>query len=201
MQLVIHPPVEPERFDRITAAAGPMTIVNASDESHALKHMPAADAFFGKITPRLLGAATAADTHAPRTPRFAPRSCPGPRTSERFGQAAHVVDQLGEGAGRRAGSSNYHHLDVGSHLLPNLAVSLANPAPGSVAPGRAAQLAAHREAHATALGRSPEDDEAASLVPAATLEDRLEICRSPEALASRQRQRRRSLRHRGCARR
>ena len=58
MKLVIHPPVEPERLDRIAAAAGPMTVVNADDEAHALRHMPDADAFFGKITPRLLAAAS-----------------------------------------------------------------------------------------------------------------------------------------------
>jgi phosphoglycerate dehydrogenase-like enzyme len=57
MKLVIHPPVEPERLDRITAAAGPMAVVNAGDEEHALRHMPDADAFFGKVTPRLLAAA------------------------------------------------------------------------------------------------------------------------------------------------
>jgi phosphoglycerate dehydrogenase-like enzyme len=57
MKLVIHPPVEPERLDRITAAAGPMAVANAGDEDHALRHMPDADAFFGKITPRLLAAA------------------------------------------------------------------------------------------------------------------------------------------------
>jgi phosphoglycerate dehydrogenase-like enzyme len=57
MKLVIHPPVEPERLDRIAAAAGPMGVVNAADEEHALRHMAEADAFFGKITPRLLAAA------------------------------------------------------------------------------------------------------------------------------------------------
>ncbi len=56
MNLVIHPPVERERLDRITAAAGPMAVVNAGDEAHALAHMPDAVAFFGKITPRLLAA-------------------------------------------------------------------------------------------------------------------------------------------------
>ena len=63
MKLIIHPPVERERLDRIIAAAGPMTVVNADDETHALRHMPDADAFFGKITPRLL-AATIAPTVA-----------------------------------------------------------------------------------------------------------------------------------------
>jgi phosphoglycerate dehydrogenase-like enzyme len=57
MKLVIHPPVEPDRLDRIMAVAGPMTVVNADDEAYALRHMPEADAFFGKITPRLLAAA------------------------------------------------------------------------------------------------------------------------------------------------
>src|SRR5262249_30758082 len=57
MKLVIHPPVEPSRLDRITAAAGPMAVVNAADEEYALRHMPDADAFFGKVTPRLLATA------------------------------------------------------------------------------------------------------------------------------------------------
>src|SRR5437870_7867535 len=57
MKLVIHPPLERDRLDRVTAAAGPMVVVNAPDEVHALRHLPDADAFFGKITPRLLAAA------------------------------------------------------------------------------------------------------------------------------------------------
>src|SRR5262245_47079710 len=57
MKLVIHPPVEPERLDRIVATAGPLVVVNAGDEEHASRHMSDADAFFGKITPRLLMAA------------------------------------------------------------------------------------------------------------------------------------------------
>jgi phosphoglycerate dehydrogenase-like enzyme len=56
MKLVIHPPVEPERLTLIRGAAGPMAVVNADDEAHALRHLPDADAFFGKITPRLLAA-------------------------------------------------------------------------------------------------------------------------------------------------
>lgn len=58
MKLVIHPPVEPERLARIAAAGGPMAVVNAADEVLALRHVPDADAFFGKITPRLLAPAT-----------------------------------------------------------------------------------------------------------------------------------------------
>src|SRR5688500_10405382 len=57
MQLVIHPPVERERLDRIVTAAGSMTVVNAEGEEHALLHIPEADAFFGKITLRLLARA------------------------------------------------------------------------------------------------------------------------------------------------
>jgi phosphoglycerate dehydrogenase-like enzyme len=57
MKLVIHPPVEPSRLETITAAAGPMTVINAANESAALAHMAEADAFFGKITPALLAPA------------------------------------------------------------------------------------------------------------------------------------------------
>src|SRR5262245_37776992 len=57
MKLVIHPPVESLRLDRIVAVAGPMTVVNAEDEGDALHHMPDADAFFGKISPWLLAVA------------------------------------------------------------------------------------------------------------------------------------------------
>src|SRR5262249_30048941 len=42
----------------IRSAAGPMRVVNATSEAEALAHMPEADAFFGKITPGLLSAAT-----------------------------------------------------------------------------------------------------------------------------------------------
>src|SRR5205085_11190158 len=56
-KLVIHPPVEPERLEKITEAAGGMAVVNAAGEAGALRHMPDADAFFGKITPPLLAAA------------------------------------------------------------------------------------------------------------------------------------------------
>jgi len=58
MKLVIHPPVEPARLEKIIAAAGNMTVVNAADETDALAAMPDADAFFGKLTPPLLAAAT-----------------------------------------------------------------------------------------------------------------------------------------------
>jgi phosphoglycerate dehydrogenase-like enzyme len=57
MKLVIHPAVEPERLERIVAAAGLMAVVNAPDEATAHVHLAEADAFFGKITPPLLAAA------------------------------------------------------------------------------------------------------------------------------------------------
>jgi phosphoglycerate dehydrogenase-like enzyme len=57
MKLVIHPPVDAARLEKITAAAGAMRVVNAGGENEALSHMHDADAFFGKITPGLLGAA------------------------------------------------------------------------------------------------------------------------------------------------
>ena len=58
MKLVIHPPVEEERLEKIVAAAGPMKVVNAPDAEAALAAMPEADAFFGKLTPELLARAT-----------------------------------------------------------------------------------------------------------------------------------------------
>jgi phosphoglycerate dehydrogenase-like enzyme len=58
MKLLIHPPVERERFERISAAATPMSVANAADEAEAQREMPETDAFFGKITPPLLAAAT-----------------------------------------------------------------------------------------------------------------------------------------------
>jgi len=58
------------------------------------------------------------------------------------------------------------------------------------------KLPTHREAHAPPLRRSPERDEGRAFVSATTLKDRLEFRRSPEALASRQRWRRRRSRHR-----
>ena len=58
MKLVIHPPVDPARLEKIRSAAGRMTIVNAAGEAQALKEVADADAFVGKMTPALLAAAT-----------------------------------------------------------------------------------------------------------------------------------------------
>jgi phosphoglycerate dehydrogenase-like enzyme len=57
VKLVIHPPIEPERLEKIIDVAGPMTVVNARDEAEARHALADADAFFGKITPGLLAAA------------------------------------------------------------------------------------------------------------------------------------------------
>jgi phosphoglycerate dehydrogenase-like enzyme len=57
MQLVIHPPVEAARLEKIVAVAGPMRVADAATEAEALAAIPDADAFFGKITPPLLAAA------------------------------------------------------------------------------------------------------------------------------------------------
>jgi phosphoglycerate dehydrogenase-like enzyme len=57
MKLVIHPPVEEARLQKIKNAAGSMTVVNAADENEAVAAMPDADGFFGKLTPPMLAAA------------------------------------------------------------------------------------------------------------------------------------------------
>jgi phosphoglycerate dehydrogenase-like enzyme len=57
MKLVIHPPVEQDRLEKIVAAAGEMAVVNAESEARAMSEIANADAFFGKLTPRMLAAA------------------------------------------------------------------------------------------------------------------------------------------------
>jgi len=58
LKLVIYPNIDTPRLERIREAAGEMTVVNCADEEKALDEMPGADAFFGKLTPRLLEAST-----------------------------------------------------------------------------------------------------------------------------------------------
>jgi phosphoglycerate dehydrogenase-like enzyme len=58
MHLVIHPAVDADRLARIVEASRPMKVTNAGSEAEALRSMPSADAFFGKITPPLLDAET-----------------------------------------------------------------------------------------------------------------------------------------------
>lgn len=57
MKFVIHPAVEPDRFEAFRAAAPTADWVNAADADVAEAAMPGADAFIGKITPRLLAKA------------------------------------------------------------------------------------------------------------------------------------------------
>lgn len=54
MRMVIHPPVEETRLDRILEAAGDMEVINAPDDPSALAAMQEANAFFGKLTPSML---------------------------------------------------------------------------------------------------------------------------------------------------
>ena len=58
MKLVIFPAVDSERLARILEAATALDVVNAGDENQARREIVDADAFFGKITPPLLAAAT-----------------------------------------------------------------------------------------------------------------------------------------------
>ncbi|MHC4877361.1 MAG: D-2-hydroxyacid dehydrogenase [Planctomycetota bacterium] len=58
MKLLLHPPVDNERLEKIREAAGSMVVVNASSDDEALREIVDADAFFGKMTPELLSAAT-----------------------------------------------------------------------------------------------------------------------------------------------
>jgi phosphoglycerate dehydrogenase-like enzyme len=57
MKLVIYPPVEAARLERIRTAAGAMQVVNAGDEQEVRSQIADADAFFGKMTPALLAQA------------------------------------------------------------------------------------------------------------------------------------------------
>ncbi|MGE0757985.1 MAG: D-2-hydroxyacid dehydrogenase [Pirellulaceae bacterium] len=57
MKLVVYPAVESERLEKFQAVADGMRIVNAPDAETAEREIPDADAFVGKITPRLLGQA------------------------------------------------------------------------------------------------------------------------------------------------
>ena len=57
MKLVIHPPIESDRLQKVLAAAEPMDVVNAATADAALAAIADADAFFGKLTPQLLARA------------------------------------------------------------------------------------------------------------------------------------------------
>jgi hypothetical protein len=47
MKLLIHPPVAAERLETIVAAAAPMAVINAIDQTQALREIADADALFG----------------------------------------------------------------------------------------------------------------------------------------------------------
>lgn len=58
MKLVVYPPVEPERLEKIVRAAEPMRVVHCTEQAQAVVEIRDADAFFGKITPEMLAAST-----------------------------------------------------------------------------------------------------------------------------------------------
>ena len=57
MKLVIHPPIEQARLDKIRQAAGSAQVVNAAGEEQARAAVTDADGFIGRLTPPLLAAA------------------------------------------------------------------------------------------------------------------------------------------------
>jgi phosphoglycerate dehydrogenase-like enzyme len=54
MKLVIYPPVDSERLRLLREAAAPASVLNALDESEAVREAGNADALLGKITPAIL---------------------------------------------------------------------------------------------------------------------------------------------------
>jgi phosphoglycerate dehydrogenase-like enzyme len=56
MKLVIHPPIDNDRLQEVVIAAGTMEVINAPDETTAQTAIVNADAFFGKLTAKLLAA-------------------------------------------------------------------------------------------------------------------------------------------------
>jgi len=57
-KLLIFPAIDEPRLKQVREAASGMSVVNAPDAATALRGIVDADAFFGKITPELLAAAT-----------------------------------------------------------------------------------------------------------------------------------------------
>lgn len=58
MKMLLYPEVETARLAEIEKAAGEMTVINTSTVEEAVAAVRDADAFFGKITPEILAAAT-----------------------------------------------------------------------------------------------------------------------------------------------
>src|SRR5437667_11565794 len=57
MKLLIYPVVSGHRLHRIREAAAPMEVVQAGDETEAIRQIADADALFGYLTPAMLRAA------------------------------------------------------------------------------------------------------------------------------------------------
>jgi len=57
LKLVIHPPIDDIRLRAVQRAADTMRVINAETSDTALIEIADADAFFGKMTPKLLAAA------------------------------------------------------------------------------------------------------------------------------------------------
>lgn len=57
-KLVLSPALDQDRFEKVTAVAGSLTLVNCDTDDEALREIVDADGFYGKITPSLLEAAT-----------------------------------------------------------------------------------------------------------------------------------------------
>ena len=57
-KLLLHPPFEAARLERIKASAGTMAVVNAANPQEAAREIADATGFIGKITPELLARAT-----------------------------------------------------------------------------------------------------------------------------------------------
>jgi phosphoglycerate dehydrogenase-like enzyme len=57
VKLLVYPTVSAERLARIRGAAAPMEVVQAADESEAVRLIADADALFGYLTPTMLAAA------------------------------------------------------------------------------------------------------------------------------------------------
>jgi hypothetical protein len=162
------------------------------------EHIPSSSARSGRMPATSCGERSDSRGSPARPP--IPTSCPSSRlfrgACERPGEFPHVVDELGKWAPRRGGASHHDHFDITRHIRAHVPIGFPDPAPYAVTVHRAPHVPAHRESHSACRGPPPEDDKARALESATVLEDRLELRRPPEALASRQRERRRGCGHR-----
>jgi hypothetical protein len=63
MKLLIHPAVESPRLLKVQDAAGKMNVCNVASPADAQHEIVDSDAFFGKMTPELLAAASVFGRH------------------------------------------------------------------------------------------------------------------------------------------